>query len=163
MRTVTDKPMHTPVDSVVDNVGRLASRLSQPGPGPPGLELTLLWWISERVSGQVQPRPSAVHELVEAAGQALLEIVVFGPGADGFLDVGEAVDAERHGPHLPAVTLRAVVPALHRSHLARTGIARNRLPVRPLPFRTPRVPAGARVLPVGRFERVEDERPLIGG
>src|SRR5580704_18979297 len=102
-------------------------------------ELPLLWGIRERVGGQVQPRPAAVDELVEVAGQALLEIVVFRAGTDGFLDVGRAVDAERHGPHLPVITLRAVVPALHRSHLARTGIARNRLPVRPLPFRTPRV------------------------
>src|SRR5580704_1160685 len=122
-----------------------------------------LWRIPERVGGQVQPRPAAVDELVEVAGQALLEVVVFRAGAHGLLDVGGAVDAERHGPHLPVITLRPVVPALHRSYLARTGIARNRLPVRPLPFRTPRVRAGPRILPVGRFERVEDECPFVGG
>ncbi len=33
---------------------------------------------AERVGGQVQPRPAAVHELVEVTGQALLEVVMFG-------------------------------------------------------------------------------------
>src|SRR5712671_835299 len=100
-------------------------------PRSPAAELSRLRGIPKWISHQVQPGPAAVDELVEVAGQALLEVIVFGSGANG------SFDAERHGSHLPAVTLRAVVPALHRAHLPRTGIAHDGLPVRPLPFRTP--------------------------
>src|SRR5712691_1851179 len=146
MRSVTGNPMHTSVDTAVDNEGHLASPFSQP---EPGLALPPFRGVSERIGGQVQPRPAAIDELVEVAGQALLEVVVFRAGADGPLDAGDAVHAERHGPHLPAVPLRTVVPALHRSHLARTGIPGYHLPVGPLPFRAPRVRADARVLAIG--------------
>src|SRR6266568_6060274 len=142
MHSVTGHPMHTSVDIAVDNEGHLASPFSQP-------ELPRFRGVAERIGGQVKPRPAAIDELVEVAGQALLEVVVFRAGADGSLDAGDAVHAERDGPHLPVVPLRTVVPALHRSHLARTGIAGNRLPVGPLPFRAPRVRACARVLAVG--------------
>src|SRR5271167_4178585 len=162
MQSATGNLMHTSVDCAVDNYQPAAARsahlLTRECP-----QLPLLWRIPERVGGQVQPRPAAVDELVEVTGQALLEVIVFGAGTDGFLDVGRAVDAERHGSYLPVITLGTVVPALHRSHLARTGVARNRLPVCPLPLRTPRVRAGPRVLPVSCLDRVEDECPLVGG
>src|SRR4029079_403119 len=108
---------------------------------------------------QVQPRPLAVHELIEVTGQALFEVVVLGPGADRLLDGGVAVLSERHRPPLPAVPLRAVVPALHRSHLARAGITGDRLPVRSLPFLAARVRARAGGLPVSGPERAQDARP----
>src|SRR6266536_1600708 len=90
--------------------------------------------VAERVGGQVQPWPPAVYELVEVAGQALLEVGILGPGTDGPFDAGEAVHAERHRPHLPPVSLGAVVPALYRPHLACAGVTGDGLAVRPLPF-----------------------------
>src|SRR5207342_2985087 len=100
-------------------------------------EVPALPWlrrVAERVGGQVQPRPPAVYELVEVAGEALLEVVVLGAGTDGPFDAGQAVHAERHRPHLPPIPLRAVVPALHRPHLARAGVAGDGPAIRPLPF-----------------------------
>src|SRR6202044_2841762 len=77
--------------------------------------------IPEGVGGQVQPRPAAVVELVQVPGQALVEVVVFGDGADRPFDARRAVHAERDRPHLPGIPLRGVVPALHVPHLPRTG------------------------------------------
>src|SRR5690242_1947725 len=96
--------------------------------------LLLLGWLSQRVGGQVQSRPLAVDELPEVAGQPFLEVVVLGAGSDGPLHAGEQVDAEGHRPHLPAVPLRGVIPALHRPHLAGAGVTGDRLPVGTLPF-----------------------------
>src|ERR1700748_30737 len=140
--------MHTSVDSTVDNAAAW---------------LGLFRGAAGRVGGQVQPRPAAVDELAEVAGEPLLEVVVLSPRADGPLDAGDAVHAERHRPHLPAIPLRIVVPALHGCDLPCAGVAGDRLAVGPLPFRAARVRARARGLPVGRLERVEDERPRVGG
>src|SRR5580704_17349500 len=99
--------MHMSVDSIVDNSGlqRLIRR------------------ISEGVSGQVKPRPTAVDELVEVPGEPLLEVIVLGGGSDGPFHGGRAVHAERHRPHLPRIALRSVVPALDRPELPRAGLA----------------------------------------
>src|ERR1700722_15927768 len=130
--------MHMSVDSIVDNSGleRLGRR------------------IPEGVSGQVKPRPTAVDELVEIAGEPLLEVVVLRGGAGDPFHGGWAVHSERHRPHLPGIALRSVVPALDGPDLPGAGIPGNGLPVRPLPFRAARVRARAGVLPVAGLERV---------
>src|ERR1700733_11257091 len=132
MHTGMDYGMHMSVDTAVDN----------------GL-VRLVGGIAERVGGQVEPRPAAVKELIEVAGQPLLEVVVLGDGPDGPLDSRRAVHPERHGPDLPRIALRAVVPALHGPDLPGAGVTGNDPAVGPLPLRTARVRGGAGVLPVG--------------
>src|SRR5579859_7668520 len=112
--------MHMSVDSIVDNA-----------------ELQgLVRRIAEGITGQVKPRPTAVDELVEVSGEAFLEVVVLRGGPGGAFHGRRAVHAERHRPQFPGIALRPVVPALHGPDLPGTGVARNGLPVRPLPFGT---------------------------
>src|SRR5947209_2843028 len=115
MHSVTGQYMHSSVDCTVDN--------------PETARSAWLRWIAEDIGGQVEPRPPAVDELVEVAGQPLLEIIVFRAGAGRRLDGRRAVHAERDRPHLPGVALRGVVPPLHGSDLPGAGIAGDGLPV----------------------------------
>src|SRR6516225_9103108 len=144
MHAVTGNSMHMSVDAAVDNGG-----------------LPLVRGIRHGGRGQIEPRPAAVDELVEVAGQPLLEVIVLRAGADRRLDGGRAVHAEGHGPYLPLVALRGVIPSLHDARLAGAGVPADRPAVDPFPFRTARVRASPWALLVSGPECVQDERPLV--